>query len=149
MKVNVVSAVMALLALVSCGSAYYSSNADNDEYVNVGYGKVRKSQNTMSVSRLDMKKDLKTTSYTNIYEYLQGRVAGVDVDGTTIRIRGERSLIASNEPLFIVDGMQVSDISDIDPNMVSSIEVLKDGASTSVYGSRGANGVILITLRSE
>ena len=74
-------------------------------------------------------------------------MAGVEVVGTSIRIRGERSINSSNEPLIIVDGMETSDISDISPEEVQTIDVLKDASTTALYGSRGANGVILITTR--
>ena len=149
MKFNALFAAFALLACVSCGTSYNARTLDGDEYVDVGYGKIKKSENTMSVAKLNAKKDVENSAYSNIYEYLQGRVAGVEVNGNSIRIRGDRSIMASNEPLIIVDGMEMNDISDINPQMVSSIEVLKDGASTAIYGSRGANGVILIKLRQE
>ena len=74
-------------------------------------------------------------------------MAGVEVVGTSIRIRGDHSINSSNEPLLIVDGMEVSDISDLSPDEVETIDVLKDAATTALYGSRGANGVILITTR--
>ncbi|MBQ5581751.1 MAG: TonB-dependent receptor plug domain-containing protein, partial [Bacteroidales bacterium] len=87
------------------------------------------------------------TGYSNIYEYIQGRVAGVEVRGSEIRIRGERSILGDNSPLFIVDGMVVDDIGFISPDHISRIDVLKDASSTAIYGARGANGVIIITTR--
>jgi len=71
----------------------------------------------------------------------------VEVNGTSIRIRGERSILGNNEPLILVDGMVTDDISHISPEEVDRIDVLKDASSTAIYGSRGANGVILITTR--
>jgi TonB-dependent SusC/RagA subfamily outer membrane receptor len=78
---------------------------------------------------------------------IKGEVPGVQVNGTSITIRGTGSIMSSTEPLFIVDGIAVNQISDISPVEVKSIEVLK-GASASIYGSRGANGVILIRRHS-
>ena len=138
------------IALMACscgtpGKYYIPDGTDpGEEEVNLGYQKVKKKDSTSSTSSL---KVTRGSGYTNIYEYLQGRVAGVEVNGTNIRIRGERSLNGSNEPLILVDGIETSDISYISPDEVESIDVLKDASSAAMYGSRGANGVILITLR--
>ena len=139
--------LMTALIAASCGSSrlYVANGEDpNEEEVNLGYQMVKKKDSTASTSTVKINRG---SGYTNIYEYLQGRVAGVEVNGTTIRIRGERSINSSNDPLLIVDGMAVSDISGISPEEVQSVDVLKDAASTAIYGSRGANGVILITTR--
>lgn len=85
--------------------------------------------------------------YQDIYDMIRGRVAGVEVSGKSIRIRGSNSLNVSNDPLFVVDGVIVKTIDDIAPETVKSIEVLK-GPDASVYGTRGSNGVILITRRT-
>jgi len=87
----------------------------------------------------------KYASYRNIYDMIRGEVAGVQVMGNSIRIQGVGSLNLSTEPLYVVDGMVVSSIAEIQPYNVKSIEILK-GSSASIYGSRGANGVILIKL---
>ena len=141
--------LLAVLAagLCSCGTSYISSPSDynGDEAINVGYTKVRRKDLTASVSKVKI--DDTINGYTNIYDYIQGRCAGVDVTGTTIRIRGVRSINSSNDPLILVDGIEMSDISGISPTQVKSIEVLKDAAAAAAYGSRGANGVILITLK--
>jgi len=84
--------------------------------------------------------------YQDIYDMIRGRVAGVEVSGKNIRIRGANSLNVSNDPLFVVDGVIVKTIDDIAPETVKLIEVLK-GPDASVYGTRGSNGVILITRR--
>ena len=86
-------------------------------------------------------------SYSNIFEYLQGRIPGLEVNGDKILIRGASSIYGDNEPLYIVDSVPVDDISHIAPINIKSVEVLKDAASAAVYGARGANGVILITLK--
>ena len=85
-------------------------------------------------------------TYSNIYDLIIGRFAGVEVKGRSIIIRGEKSLMADNSALLVVDGMVVQDISFLSPNQVESIDVLKDAAA-SMYGSRGANGVVCITTK--
>lgn len=143
-------ATLLLTALIACACgtgrhAYVPVNGDpEDEEVNIGYQKVRKRDSTASTASVKVNRG---SGYTDIYEYLRGRVAGVEVNGTSIRIRGEHSINSSNEPLILVDGMVTDDISNITPDEVESIDVLKDAATTAIYGSRGANGVILITTR--
>lgn len=144
-----IAILAATLAVYSCGTAgkAVSSVQDpNEEYVNIGYGQVKKKNATSAVSRLEVQPG---SGYSNIYDYIKGRVAGVEVIGTSIRIRGERSIIGSNEPLILVDGLEVDTISDLSPDMVESIDVLKDASSTAIYGTRGANGVIIITTRKS
>ncbi|MGQ9620019.1 MAG: TonB-dependent receptor plug domain-containing protein [Bacteroidales bacterium] len=87
----------------------------------------------------------KYSSYTNIYDMIKGEVPGVHVAGKKITIQGASSFLLSTDPLILVNGIETHDIDDISPNQVKSIEVLK-GSAASIYGSRGANGVILITL---
>ena len=144
-------AILALAAALACSCGpgkYYTRPAEGaeDENVNLGYQKVRRRDSTSSTGTVKVERG---SGYTDIYEYLRGRVAGVDVNGTSIRIRGERSINGNNEPLILVDGMVMDDISSISPNEVERIDVLKDAASTAMYGSRGANGVILITTRKS
>lgn len=115
-----------------------------DEAVDIGYGSVKRRSMTGTVNRIDGTNP-KYASYRNIYDMIRGEVAGVQVNGNSIRIQGASSLMLSTEPLFVVDGSVVNSISDIQPYNVKSIEILK-GSSASIYGSRGANGVILIKL---
>ena len=115
-----------------------------DETIDIGYGKVRKKSMTGTVSKIDGSNP-KYASYRSIYDMIRGEVPGVQVSGTSIRIQGASSLMLSTEPLFVVDGMVVNSIGDIQPYAVKSIEILK-GSSAAIYGSRGANGVILIKL---
>ena len=84
--------------------------------------------------------------YKDIYEYLQGKVPGVQIVGTSIRIRGLGTATGNPDALIIVDGMEVSDVSDLSPSDIASVEVLKDSEST-LYGMRGANGVVIITTK--
>lgn len=127
------------------------------EVVVVGYGTVRKSDVTGALSSVTAEQ-LTSVPVQSISQALQGRAAGVDVsqtsfrpgDNPTIRIRGNRSLIGGNDPLIVVDGIPLpegSGLNDFNPNDVESIEVLKDASSAAIYGSRGANGVILVTTK--
>jgi TonB-dependent SusC/RagA subfamily outer membrane receptor len=122
-------------------------NIESDAAVNVGYGSVKSKNLTTPVSTLDVSNN-KYDSYTNVYDMLRGTVPGVQVNGKSIRIQGASSLMASTEPLFVVDGIIVPSIDDISPGQIKSIEILK-GASASVYGSRGANGVIMIRMKGS
>jgi len=124
-----------------------------DEVVVIGYGTQRREAVTGSVASI--KEDaLREVPSTNITQALQGRIAGVDLTQTStkpgaamqIRIRGTRSLNASNDPLIVLDGIPFAgSINDIDPNSIKSMDILKDASATAIYGSRGANGVIMIT----
>lgn len=124
-----------------------------DEVVVVGYGTIRKSDLTGAVAKVGGK-DLQQVATTDVVQTLQGKVAGVDViansgepgAGVKIKIRGVGSWGDSN-PIYVVDGFPTSDISNIDPSNIESIEVLKDASSTAIYGSRGANGVVLVTTK--
>jgi TonB-linked SusC/RagA family outer membrane protein len=124
-----------------------------EEVMVVGYGTMKKSDLTGAVASVNAA-DLNTLPTGNIVEALQGKIAGVDIGAVTspgqtpsVRIRGNRSLNASNEPLYVVDGIPRNTISDLPVSDIESIEVLKDAASTAIYGSRGANGVILVTTK--
>jgi TonB-dependent SusC/RagA subfamily outer membrane receptor len=116
-----------------------------EEIIDIGYGNSNKDELTTSVSSIDVANQ-KRAQYQNIYDMIAGTAPGVQVSGKSIRIRGVSSMLLSNEPLFIVNGMEATDISNIPPNDVASISVLK-GAAASIYGSKGANGVILIKLK--
>jgi TonB-linked SusC/RagA family outer membrane protein len=125
-----------------------------DQVVVVGYGTQRKRELTGSVSVVDAA-DIANRPIVNTAEALQGKAAGVQVTsvsgkpgaGLSIRIRGSSSISAGNEPLYVVDGIPMSDISSYSPNDIESISVLKDAASASIYGTRAANGVVVITTK--
>lgn len=125
-----------------------------DEVVVVGYGTVKKRDLTGSVSSVRSDEIIKTAS-ANALQSIQGKVAGLDVtraSGETgseinMTLRGVRSINASNAPLFLVDGVEYGSTLDINPSDIASIEVLKDASSTAIYGTRGANGVVIITTR--
>jgi TonB-linked SusC/RagA family outer membrane protein len=125
------------------------------EVVVVGYGSQKKSDLTGSISSVKGT-DLVRLPSIRSDEALQGRAAGVVVtnnDGApggvaTIRIRGGNSITGGNKPLVVIDGFQGGDLSSLNPNEVESIEVLKDASATAIYGSKGANGVIIVTTKS-
>jgi TonB-linked SusC/RagA family outer membrane protein len=126
-----------------------------DEVVVIGYGTQRKKDLTGAVSSVG-EKALKDIPVSSIAEALTGKLAGVQVTTTEgspdaeikIRVRGGGSITQSNSPLYIVDGFTKDDIKDIPPTEILSIDVLKDASSTAIYGSRGANGVIIVTTKS-
>ena len=132
------------------------------EVVAVGYGEQRSENVTGSVASVPME-GLESESVTSIDEALTGKIAGVEVNtvtgvpggGPTVRIRGVGSIGAGNSPLYVVDGFpipnssnqRVNPLNSIPPEQIASIEVLKDASATAIYGSRGANGVILVTTK--
>ncbi|GAO42152.1 SusC/RagA family TonB-linked outer membrane protein [Flavihumibacter petaseus] len=132
-----------------------SSSKKLDEVVVVGYGTSKKKDLTGSVSSVS-RDDLNLGGATsNMAQAIQGRAAGVQVSQTnaapggetTIRIRGGNSIKSTNEPLYVVDGFISSTGKDISPADIEDIQILKDASATAIYGSRGANGVVLITTR--
>lgn len=130
------------------------SVSELDEFVVIGYGSVRKRDITGSVVSVDGD-DLRAAPVASVAEALSGRMAGVQISATegspdaeiSIRVRGGGSITQDNSPLYIVDGFPVNSISDISPSDIETIDVLKDASSTAIYGSRGANGVIIITTK--
>ncbi|MDR3058650.1 MAG: TonB-dependent receptor [Prevotella sp.] len=120
--------------------------------VGVGYGTMRKSDLTGSIASVGQD-DLKKGVITSAEQVLQGKISGLSVvqssgdpsAGASIRLRGGTSLAASNSPLIVVDGIPGVDINTVQPSEILSIDVLKDASSSAIYGSRGANGVIIIT----
>ena len=132
-----------------------TTNQLKEVVVSVGYGTMKKRDITGSVASVTAQ-DLKNIPVTNISQALAGQMAGVHVLSTQggpgasiqVTVRGGNSITQSNSPLYIVNGFPVSDISDIAPSDIQSISVLKDAASTAIYGSRGANGVIIITTKT-
>lgn len=129
-----------------------------EEAVLIGYGTSKKGDLTGSVAVVDME-DIRDTPVSSVAQALQGRVSGMDIvtgsgepgESTSIQIRGARSISAGNEPLIVVDGVvdAVSSLDDINPADIVNISVLKDVSSTAIYGSRGANGVILISTSNK
>jgi len=132
-----------------------SSATGLNQLVVVGYGTQQQKDITGSIASLNADQ-ISKQPVTNAAEVLQGQVPGVQVvpdsykpgAGMSIRVRGTRSITASNEPLYVIDGVPLNgDIDDINPNDIASIQVLRDASATAIYGSRGANGVILINTK--
>ena len=125
-----------------------------DEVVVIGYGSVKKSSLTNAVSKMDASV-MKDRPMSRPESALQGQLAGVMVRSTTgepgqdiqIRIRGAASVNASSDPLYVVDGMPMNTLAGINPSDIESMEVLKDAASAAIYGSRGSNGVVMVTTK--
>lgn len=128
-----------------------------EEVVAVGYGTMKKSDLTGAISRVSAD-EIKDRSKTNVMESLAGKVAGVQIlqtDGTagfspTVKVRGAASVTAGTTPLYVVDGIPIEDanLNIINPSDIESMEILKDASSAAIYGSRGSNGVVIITTKS-
>lgn len=126
-----------------------------EDVVVIGYGTRKKSDVTGSVAGINQK-DIRSRPVDNALQAMQGKVAGVDITSNerpgqvgSINIRGVRSLTASNSPLFVVDGIPLTTggIDYLNPNDIESIDVLKDASATAIFGSRGANGVVIVTTK--
>jgi len=125
-----------------------------EEVVVIGYGSMRRKDITTAVSIVSTE-DMDKRPIMSAAQAMQGKAAGVQViqpsgepgSGMTIRVRGATSVNASNEPLYIVDGMPTDNISYMSPNDIESIQILKDASSAAIYGARAANGVVLITTK--
>lgn len=131
-----------------------ASISDIDEVVVVGYGTMKRGDLTGAVSSV-RESEIRATPIVALDRAMQGRVAGVNVTTnsarpggtTTVRIRGTGSVNAGNEPLYVIDGFPTGNLNSINVNDIESMEVLKDASATAIYGSRGSNGVILVTTR--
>ena len=129
---------------------------DETVIVGVGYGTMRKSDLTGAIASISAK-DMKQGVITSTEQLLQGKVAGLSViqssgapeAGASIRLRGGTSLSASNGPLVVVDGIPGVDINSVQPNEIVSMDILKDASAAAIYGSRGANGVIIVTTNRQ
>ncbi|MBU2946198.1 SusC/RagA family TonB-linked outer membrane protein [Zobellia uliginosa] len=124
-----------------------------EEVVVIGYGTAKKSDVTGAVAQVTAK-SFEDQPLTRVQDALQGRAAGVTVAGsgqpgapTKVRIRGVNSITGNNDPLVVIDGVFGGDLSTINPNNIQSMEVLKDASALAIYGSRGSNGVILVTTK--
>lgn len=126
--------------LAGCGTSKY---VGEDDKVDIGFGVQDRDKVSTSVSNLKVRKR-EAQTYSNMYDYLRGRVPGVQVTpDNKIIIRGIGTNSSATDPLILVDGVEVTDLSSIDPMNVKSVDVIKDG-SAAIYGMQGANGVIII-----
>ena len=132
-----------------------SINENLNDVVVIGYATVKKKDVTGAVAGLNQN-DIKSRPVSNAVEAMQGKVAGVDISSNerpgsigSINIRGVRSILASNSPLFVVDGIPLvsGGIENFNPSDIESIDILKDASATAIYGSRGANGVVIVTTK--
>jgi len=138
-----------------------AAGSEMESVVVVGYGTQRKSDVTGALTSISAK-TIQERPVTNVLQAIQGKAAGVNVSSNikpgelpAVRIRGNRSVNASNDPLYVVDGIPIISalgvtsfsINDINPNDIASVEILKDASATAIYGSRGSNGVILISTK--
>jgi TonB-dependent SusC/RagA subfamily outer membrane receptor len=150
-----------LVLLSACSHGNTRERADSpridEQEVSHGYGTETRGTSTAAIGSIT-RADVEETRATHVEELLRGRLAGVDVvrkpDGDfTVRIRGTRSLMGGNDPLFVIDGMPVhatgfmGALTGISPHAIERIEILKSAGSLAAYGSRGANGVVLITTK--
>jgi TonB-dependent SusC/RagA subfamily outer membrane receptor len=148
---------LALVLAVGCHQSRGTRPArPMPDSVDVGYGTQARRDVTGSVTKVNIE-DAKQGTVTSMADLLEGRVPGLEVrrlsgGRVSVRIRGDRSINSSGEPLFVVDGIPTSNegtLPDLDPRDVTSISVLKDAGSLAAYGSRGANGVILISTKKK
>lgn len=132
-------------------------NEDNlnlEEVVVIGYGTVKRKDLTTAVSTVD-EKALANRPIISAAQAIQGKAAGVSVQqptgapggGMTVRVRGTTSFNGSNEPLYVVDGVPVDNVNFLSPSDIENMQILKDASSAAIYGSRGANGVVIITTK--
>jgi TonB-dependent starch-binding outer membrane protein SusC len=132
-----------------------TDNTQIEEVVAIGYGAAKKGSITGAIAKIDDKR-LNSRPVARVEQALSGQMAGVRVRATTgdlgaplqISVRGKSSVSASNEPLYVVDGFPSTDIGDLVTSDIASINVLKDASTAAIYGSRGANGVVIITTKS-
>jgi TonB-linked SusC/RagA family outer membrane protein len=133
----------------------YPSSGTLDEVLVIGYGTVKKSDYTGAIETIKSDRLMSVPGVPNVTQALEGKIAGVDVminsnapgSGAKVRIRGNGSINSNIDPLYVVDGVIGVDINTINPNDIESIEALKDGISTAIYGVRGANGVMMVTTK--
>lgn len=146
--------IPAVLMLAACGSAKKVSSIDGesntafqDEKIEIGYGSTTRQNLGFAVNKVDVD-ETTIRSYDSIAEYIRSRVPGVEINPNgSVQIRGQKMLSGPAEALIVVDGVICENINTVNPNQIHSVQVLKDGGSTAIYGSRGGNGVILITTK--
>ncbi len=136
---------LVLLLAAGCGG---SKNLTADDSGNRGYNDGFMKSETHGVQHLEMQ-DAEAMTYRSFEDYVQSRVGGVEIDGNgNLVIRGMGTFNGNSKPLILMDGSEIQNTDDINPNDIYSVDVLKDASSTATYGIRGANGVILITSKA-
>ena len=145
--------IPAVLLLAACGSAKkVTENGEpvanpKDEQVEIGYGSVSRQSLGFAVNKVEVD-DAAVRSYDSVADYIKSRVPGVEVNPNgTVQIRGQKTFTGPTEALIVVDDVICNNINTINPNQIHSVQVLKDAGSAAIYGSRGGNGVVLITTK--
>jgi iron complex outermembrane receptor protein len=150
-------ALAVLLAATACSSNPAPRSVSEDDAVSVGYGETSASDFTGAVSSI-RRKDIERRQYTRIEDMLRAEVPGIQISGQgsrmSIRMRGPSTIMGNTEPLIVVDGVPlmqgaISPLVSIAPYDVERIDVLKDAGAAAIYGSRAANGVIIVTTRRQ
>lgn len=147
-------AIATIVTIAGCASARGTPPVDPHDQVQIGYDSQERSSITGSVGSVTAE-DLAGQKVTRVEEMIEGRFAGVHVvrtaNGLSLRIRGVSTFLGSTEPLIVIDGMPLhgggNALVGINPNDIARIDILKDAGATAIYGSRGANGVVLITTK--
>ena len=139
--------ILTLLFLLAAGCGG-TKNLTADESGNRDYNDGFMTSETHGAQHLEMK-DAEAMSYRSFEDYVQSRVGGVEIDGNgNLVIRGMGTFNGNSKPLILMDGAEIDNTNDINPNDIYSVDVLKDASSTASYGMRGANGVILVTSKA-
>ena len=154
MKRFIVLLMPAALLIAACGSAKKVTEVDGennsafqDEKIQIGYGSTTRQDLGFAVNKVDVD-ETTIRSYDSIAEYIRSRVPGVEINPNgSVQIRGQKMLTGPAEALIVVDGVICENINMVNPNQIHSVQVLKDGGSTAIYGNRGGNGVVLITTK--
>jgi TonB-dependent starch-binding outer membrane protein SusC len=162
LRLSVAASALAASALAACRTGPNGPRlpaTGGGDSVQVGYGTQARRNVVGAISSIDADSARKSGTVTSMFDMLEGRVPGLEVRRLstgllTLRIRGSRSLLAGGEPLLVVDGIPMEGsagtlLTDMDPRDVRRVEVLKDAGSLAAYGSRGANGVLLITMKKR
>ena len=147
--------LLAGLPAIGCGARSQAAKQPTPDTVQVGYGAQARKDVTSAITSVPGDE---TRSLTNMEQLIEGKVAGVEMihlasGKVSLRIRGQNTIISSTEPLYVIDGTPVradnftDAVSGINPAAVKRIEILKDAAATAIYGSAGANGVVIITTK--
>ena len=155
MKKNIISIIFLTQIFSSC--ATFNANNYNllsDKVFDIGYGQQNQKQITSAVVYLDAN-SFNQGAINDVYQLIRGKVAGLSIykrgsnpnSTNTFRLRGLNTIVSNSSPLVVIDGVTGASIENIDPNDIDKITVLKDAASTAIYGYRGAAGVILITTK--
>ena len=146
--------IPAMLMLSACGSANKASQINEEkssefqnEQIDIGYGSVARQDLGFAVNKVDVD-EIAVRGYNSVADYIRSRVPGVEVNPNgTVQIQGQKMLTGPAEALVVVDGVICDNINSVNPNQIHSVQVMKDGGSAAIYGSRGGNGVVLITTK--